>query len=334
MSKLAKSRGISALSIAIVAAIIGGLFTFVPIIYDSLTNRYELSFNINESSVLGAGNEKQIFIFDLENTGSKTIQDIIISVTVPNAIFSDVSINVPPGIKFSNNNSTPLLVEISELNSGEAMQLAFLVAASRLSGGDYFSVRAKDLPAGAIVDRKENVEFWQVFGDNSVAGFASVAAFTGIVAILTQTLLIAIRRQRFLSTVNLGYISEEDNGGSIDKNIAIPYIKDLLFPDVNTLLVHPEITWAEFADQIFLSTRRDEIEFSLAFKAFACLLRCDDKMAPRSKQVITRHVKVLFGEFGVESITTQEFRTSDIRNDFENIVAEIDVPELLERHGK
>ena len=310
MSEKTRSWGFGALTIAIIAAVVGGLFTLAPIAYDYLKNIKSLTYNVIGSNVLDSGSQKQIYIVDIENSGSTTLKEVLVLFEIPNATFRDISTHFPVGINpVFQEGDGKISWNIDVLNSGESARIAFLVEAPSLEIGDFVSLRANDLPAKQIRKAGTQSIISELVKENPTRAFFISSFLLGVYLLMGT---VALRRFRS----PLGFIGTKDDYTN-DRLNCLSYISSLLLSEPLSERVAQAASWAGAADAIYLAHRKGEVQLSSAVRALLGLDRCRFRMAPSSRKTVDRHLRALIGEDRLGILRQEISESADIRSDFE-----------------
>lgn len=267
---------------AVVPALIAGLFSVAPKLYDIATEpKADLSYEITSSPDLETeGKHRRIFSVRIENTGKKPLSDISAVFKIDNGIIEKQKVYETSSLnpKVSESNSS-LSVNISKLHPNEQFSISALIQSVTDNVAPIFNLRSSEaLGKPKEVDSKikssNNFEFL-----GAVLAGLSVFLMTIVVsrkpALLLSVLSFNDKQDiLFYITARLGLTSISSEMQFLGKNLSYLRMADIL-------LAHG------------LVSEKDNKEKCIM--ALKCLILVKD-IAERSKQVVINNLKTLEGE--------------------------------------
>lgn len=303
----------NAFGIAVIAAIVGGLFTVVPTAYDWFKNRELLIYDVSTSGVLESTSDKQIYFVTVSNGGSTEVETIEIRYNFENSEITDFSMDLPFGVDVTElEKSSNVSLVIDRLNPDEAIKFAFLADGDVRDENQDIEIRAKGIPAEKIVPLNERSDLlW--FGGNSAAELMAMIA----TALTLFSFLLFKSKSALVASV-----PEREP----DRPIILRYISLISgFGYSSHVALSDEISFASFGDEAYFAVKNGALEAEVGARIIGALLRC--QMAPSSAHGLKRHLRLMLGDQADDFLREIQKKTTDIRSDIERIF-EINIPKM------
>jgi hypothetical protein len=182
-------------AIAIVPALVGGLFAIGPTIYQELSKpRAVLSFSRVAGPTIGsAGTFRKISLIRIENTGRTPLTNVIVAEDITNGEIENSAISTAPGLKpITQNTAKSMNVVLERMLPTEALSISVMTSSQSPQEATSLTVRSNEaLGSEAVAATSENkVE---------PALLAAVLAVAG--ATLTASTVLLLAKRRWLPTL-------------------------------------------------------------------------------------------------------------------------------------
>ena len=264
---------------AIIPAVIAGLFSFAPKLYDLITvEKAELTYNITDGPALEDGNNfKKIYSITILNNGKKTLSNIQAELLTDGKI-EKIQIQDSSGLKPSiTETSKSLSIAILKLHPKENLGISAMLQVPNSSNTIEFNLRSDEIVGSANISPEEE-EKRSKKTDMLGAILASVSVFLMVILVFSG-------KSSFLKRLSR-HGDREDNLYYIALRLNIYELKEEIYKSNNKL------TYMRASDFLMQIGKEQENNKDKCIRALKCLLLIGN-IASWSKLIIKRNLKEL-----------------------------------------
>lgn len=297
---------------AIIPALIAGLFSVSPKIYDILSEpNMELKYKIIESPELIEDKiYKKILSITVENEGKKTLTNIVGDLLITNGKVHNYKVQdnfaIKPDIIINNNN---LNISINNIHPNEKLEIILMLITNEEKSEFIFNLRSNEI-VGTKID---TLDMEKTKNDDSL-----FTLLLTVLSVLTMALWFIRKKRPILSgdqrKETLFYILSKLE---LDKIITI-FIQD-----------NKRITFLWMADILYFNALKDKENKERYINALKCMLLIK-RVANTSISVIIRNIKLLEGhDFSEKQI--KDLQKSAIDDNIDNSSFRNHIDKFLEK---
>lgn len=300
---------------AIIPALIAGLFSISPKLYDLITEKKaELTYKITDGPALEDGNFfKKIYSINILNNGKKSLTNIQAELLTDGKIEKTQILDLS-GLKPAiNEKDNALLIQIAKIHPTESLGISAMLQIPEKSKTIKFNLRSDEV-VGMQSDPTDEKEDKSRKKDILGAILSSLSVFIMI-------FLVSKDRMPFFKNLILERDAErEDELYYIATKLNIPDLKDEIYRANNNL------SYLRTSDFILQKGNSDDGQKIKCITALKCLLLIN-YMAPLSKTIIIRNLKELDPD--IEEKTINEIReiskkisgSIELRDEIDKLIA-------------
>ncbi len=266
---------------AIVPAVIAGLFSIAPKLYDIWNDpKAELTYQqITGPELQGAGGVQKIISVVVENTGKRSLSNVYAAVSIVGGTIESQKVDESSGLKPSTNVSkgeTSLI--FPKLHPSEKFTISALGLSDRPGVSAKVVVRSDDVLGTEKKETPKQGEF--------ISLLSTLALTTAAVFVMATSFLLKVKR---------GTPSELFSGTS--KEVVVFYIPARLgISEITTsLFLNSEMTYRKLGDMLLAQGHSlDKNRQKRAVVGLMCLLLVD-RMNSDSREMVVQNLKTLTG---------------------------------------